>query len=363
MKVAILGYGLLGRLCALALADKAQLHIFTQEAEHEQETTGWKAAAMLAPIAESTHAPQELVRLGWASMALWPGLLARLDLPVYFQQSGSLVLAHRSDVNLYKQFQGQIKPEERRKVKVLERADLAELEPELANHFAQGLLLQNEGHVDNHAFYQSIDQHLARRDCGFHWQSCVSGEPVEYVNAQLRKKQLSDVDWVLDCRGLGAQSQWPELRGVRGEVMRVHAPDVTISRPVRLMHPRYPLYVVPKPNKQFVLGATEIESEDESPISVRSSLTLLSAAFSLHPGFAEARVLNSHVGLRPTLLDHCPQIRIQGQCISINGLYRHGYLVGPALSQMVARIIQGMPLGELEEFASTFVSQEQEVCV
>ena len=382
MKVAILGYGLLGRLCALALADafadRTQLHIFTQESQCEKESTGWKAAAMLAPIAESTHAPQALVRMGWASMLLWPQLLSKLShsfgsIPTeekrkcvpdagcepspYFQQQGSLVLAHRADLKWYRQFQNQIKPEEKAKVSPLGRAALADLEPELAAHFSQGLLLENEGHIDNHGFYTAVDEYLQSR-CTFHWQAMVSGDVKQYVKHQSHQHGLGDVDWIIDCRGLGANAQWPELRGVRGEVMRVHAPDVSLSRPVRLMHPRYPLYVVPKPNQEFVLGATEIESEDESAISVRSSLTILSAAYSLHPGFAEARVLNAHVGLRPTLLDHCPQVRVDEQLISVNGLYRHGYLVGPALSEIVARIIQRKPLGELQPFESTFVSRE-----
>ena len=68
-------------------------------------------------------------------------------------------------------------------------------------------------------------------------------------------------------------------------MIRLHAPEVSLRRPVRLMHPRYPLYIAPKPDHVFVIGATEIESEDTSPASVRSTLELLSAAYSLHSGF------------------------------------------------------------------------------
>ena len=50
------------------------------------------------------------------------------------------------------------------------------------------------------------------------------------------------------------------LRPVRGEVIRVYAPEVEFSLPVRLMHPRYKLYIAPKINHEYVIGATEIES-------------------------------------------------------------------------------------------------------
>ena len=100
------------------------------------------------------------------------------------------------------------------------------------------------------------------------------------------------------------------------------------------MHPRYPLYIVPKPNHHFVLGATQIESEDDSPISVRSTLGLLSAAYSIHAGFGEARIINAQSGLRPAFVDHQPKIHVDEtqRIVSVNGLFRHGYLIGPAVS-------------------------------
>ena len=137
---------------------------------------------------------------------------------------------------------------------------------------------------------------------------------------------------VIDCRGLGARAQWPALRGVRGEVIRVHAPDVSLQRPTRLVHPRYPLYIAPKPGNVFVIGATEIESDDMSPASVRSTLELLSAAYAVHPGFAEARILEIATQCRPTLPDNRPALRqLAPRVLQINGLYRHGFMIAPAM--------------------------------
>jgi glycine oxidase len=129
---------------------------------------------------------------------------------------------------------------------------------------------------------------------------------------------------------------------VRGEVIRLHAPQVNIKRPVRLVHPRYPLYIAPKQNQVYVIGATEIESDDASEASVRSTLELLSAAYSLHSGFAEARILEINTQLRPTLNDNLPAIRqLTSNCIQINGLYRHGFLIGPAILDAVMHLMQG----------------------
>jgi glycine oxidase len=102
------------------------------------------------------------------------------------------------------------------------------------------------------------------------------------------------------------------------------------------MHPRYKLYIVPKPHHQFVIGATEIESEDRSKISLRSSLELMSALYAVNPAFAEARIISQETNLRPAYMNNLPRIDIlqsthDKTIIRINGLYRHGYLIGPAV--------------------------------
>ena len=138
--------------------------------------------------------------------------------------------------------------------------------------------------------------------------------------------------WVIDCRGLAARDAFPELRGVKGETVLIETREIALSRPVRLIHPRWPLYVVPRADGRFLVGATAIESQDTG-VSVRSALELLSAAYALHPTFGEARIVELGAGLRPALPDHAPRIRVDGRRIAVNGLYRHGFLLAPALAE------------------------------
>ncbi len=147
---------------------------------------------------------------------------------------------------------------------------------------------------------------------------------------------------MIDCRGLGAKPAWPALRGIRGEVARVHAPGIGLTRPVRLLHPRYPLYIAPKENDLYVIGATEVEGEDMSPVTVRSALELLSAAFAVHPGFGEARILELNAHCRPTLPDHRPAIVWDGaRTLRVNGLYRHGFMIAPEVADSAAQLRRG----------------------
>ncbi|MFO1371626.1 MAG: FAD-dependent oxidoreductase [Candidatus Competibacteraceae bacterium] len=145
---------------------------------------------------------------------------------------------------------------------------------------------------------------------------------------------------MLDCRGLAANDALPELRGVRGEILTLRTQEVHLHRPIRMMHPRYPLYIVPRPGNRFVVGATSIESDSLRPPTVRSTLELLSAAYALHPAFAEAEIIEMKTQCRPTLPDHLPCILQQDNLLHINGLYRHGYLLSPLLAEVVATFIR-----------------------
>jgi glycine oxidase len=105
------------------------------------------------------------------------------------------------------------------------------------------------------------------------------------------------------------------------------------------MHPRYPLYIAPRPNQQVIVGATSIESNDSSSVTVQSAMELLSAAYSIHTGFAEARILEMQVQCRPALPDNLPKMEVHPGLVRANGLYRHGFLIAPV---MVLLILESM---------------------
>ena len=146
---------------------------------------------------------------------------------------------------------------------------------------------------------------------------------------------------VVDCRGLAAREALPDLRGVRGEMVIVRSRDVRLSRPVRMLHPRIPLYIVPRGEGLFMCGATMIESDDRGPITARSLMELLNAAYALHPAFGEARLVEAGTGIRPAFQDNRPRVIRNGKTIIVNGLYRHGFLLSPAMAQQVAALAYG----------------------
>ena len=333
----VLGAGLMGRLMALTLARAGcQVALFDAAGPEADGAAARVAAAMLAPLAESAVAPMSVVRMGHHALGRWPELLATLDAPVFFQREGTLVLWHRQDaaealrlarvLERTRQHVPELPPMQR-----VDGAAIALLEPALDSRFGQGLFLPEEGQLDNRALLGTLRQTLeAMPNVQLHWHCPKS--PDDFAPMSHER--------VIDCRGLGARPEWNALRGVRGEVIRVHAPEVRLKRPTRLVHPRYPLYIAPKPDDVYVIGATEIESADMSPASVRSTLELLSAAYAVHSGFAEARILEIAVHCRPTLPDNLPAIEPLGmRGLRINGLYRHGFLIAPAMLDIAMELL------------------------
>ncbi|MGH7635294.1 MAG: FAD-dependent oxidoreductase, partial [Gemmatimonadaceae bacterium] len=149
---------------------------------------------------------------------------------------------------------------------------------------------------------------------------------------------VHDGDVVVDCRGLAARDALPDLRGVRGERLIVRSREIALKRPVQLLHPRHPLYIVPWGEGRYMIGATVLETEDDGPVTVRSALELLGAAYAVHPAFAEAEILDLGAGVRPAFPDNVPRavVREGGRRIFVNGAYRHGFLLGPVLAESVA---------------------------
>jgi glycine oxidase len=340
MNIAIAGAGIMGRLLAWQLTGQGhQISLFDKDPIDGGSASSYTAAGMLAPYSELESADNLIYQLGQCSLQLWPGIVKDLDAQKSFYQRGSLVVAHPQDAAELQRFKLMLQsklPEYHQSCCSLTQSELAELEPDLAEQFTQATMLADEAWLHNDeimaALAEKLLQHGARWNADTQVTSLAAGEIIT-------TEKTFSFDWVIDCRGLGARNEVPKLRGVRGELIWVQAPDVNISRMVRLMHPRYRLYLVPRGNQQYILGATQIESEDYSPISVRSMLELLSALYTINPGFAEARIIVSKTNCRPALMDNKPCISIGDGLIRVNGLFRHGFMLAPVLAAGVVNYL------------------------
>jgi glycine oxidase len=307
--VTIIGAGIAGAWQALLFAQAGRdvtLHE-KSDAAMMLSTSHW-AGGMLAPWCESEVAEPVISRLGLRSLDLWRQALP--DTPF----NGSLVVAHARDRNDFERFAKLTSGHQR-----LDAAGLASLEPSLEGRFRDALFFPTEGHVEPRRVLPKLHEKIVAAGGRIRFNSEVDADEIDGI--------------VIDCRGLAARDVQGDLRGVKGEMILIETDEVQLARPVRLIHPRWPLYVIPREDNLFMLGATSIEAEDTG-VSVRSALELLGAAYAVHPAFAEARIVEFGSGLRPAFPDNLPRIAIDDNRIAVNGLYRHGFLIAPALAEL-----------------------------
>ncbi|HEX2519527.1 MAG TPA: FAD-dependent oxidoreductase [Castellaniella sp.] len=341
-RIGIAGAGVLGRLLAWRLSRAGhQVTVFDlASGPLGRGAAGWTAAGMLSPSAELECADLQVFRDGVDSIRMWEGIIHELPGAPDFDNRGSLLLAHRNDAGAAHRLVDLIarKAPDGYRPQALTPAALAELEPDIHGP-SLAWSLPCEGAVNPVQLMQALQE--GARGVSWMW-----GERVDEVQAGYLKSSGSrhDFDHVFDARGLGQRpangqgSGCTEVRGVRGEIFLLQAPDVNLTRPIRVLHPRHRVYVVPRRDHHFIVGASEIESEDRSPVSLRTTVELLATAHSALPGLAEARLVHTETNLRPALRDNLPRIEQAPGLTRINGLFRHGWMIAPA---MTLRAIQG----------------------
>jgi glycine oxidase len=308
MRIRVIGAGAAGltaafELVRLARAQNRDLALEIVEiAEKPGLGCSFYAGGMIAPWCEAESTEPIVARLGAEALDFWTRIV-----PVA-RRRGSLVVARprdRSELIQFSRRTSHFTP--------LDRPGLAELEPDLGENFEQALYFEEEAH-------------LAPREAMAELARLLAAEPNVVFRCGVDAADLPEnCDWTLDCRGFAAKPDLSGLRGVKGEMMILRSADIKLSRPVRMLHPRHPVYIVPRPDGTFMVGATMVE--------------LVNSAFALHPAFAEAEVVETGSDVRPSFSDNLPRIKREGRRLYLNGLYRHGFLLSPALASRAARVV------------------------
>ena len=313
--ISVVGAGIAGAWQALLFAQAGHtVTLHERSGPTMRQSTSYWAGGMLAPYCEAEVSEPLIVRLGIRSLSLWRE---------HFPQTpfnGSLVVAHPRDRADFERF-ARLTSGHRR----LDAQALSKLEPSLEGRFREALFYAEEGHVEPRRVLPELHARIAAAGGEIRFDSHAEPDDIDGI--------------VIDCRGLAARDAQSKLRGVKGEIILIETDEVELARPVRLIHPRWPLYVIPRGGNRFMLGATSIESEDNS-VSVRSALELLGAAYAVHPAFAEARIVEFGSALRPAYPDNLPRIAVNNDHIAVNGLYRHGFLLAPALAELTLGYVE-----------------------
>ncbi len=314
--VTVIGGGVAGLCVARNLIDRgARVTLYDRAGAPGPHGCSWWAGGMLAPYCEGESAEEPVIRLGQEAADWWQAKTKTVH------HCGSLVISPTRDHADLRRFGRRTSA-----FQEVGAGEIAQLEPDLAGRFSKGLYFPTEAHLAPRAALTNLRQSLVEAGVSFVTQDA---DPMTHATQGI----------TVDCRGFAAKDTLTDLRAVKGEMLILSCPDISLNRPIRLLHPRIPIYIVPRGNGIFMLGATMIEGLGSHHITARSVLEMLSAAYALNPAFGEAEILETGVDNRPAFANNQPRIRRSGNLIQANGLYRHGFLLAPALARMVAEVI------------------------
>ena len=318
MRVRVIGAGVAGLTAALEFGRRGHEVELVERESGPGLGCSWYAGGMIAPWCELATAEPLIAELGIEALNYWTK-----SVPVALQ-TGSLVVAPPRDHSELTMF-----AKRTRDFEDIGANRIAALEPDLAGRFSRALYFASEAHLDPRKALEAVTERLvALANVTLHFSTDATA-------------MRADVDLTVDCRGFDARDALDGLRGVKGEMLVLETGEISFERAIRMLHPRTPVYVVPRHDRRFMIGATSIENEEATRISARSVAELLGAAYTLHPSFADAEIAEMGSGLRPAFRDNLPRVERRGRTLFINGLYRHGFLVAPSLARAAADLAQG----------------------
>jgi glycine oxidase len=310
LTVKVLGAGIIGLAVAEELTRRGHRVVVVDPSPGQGAS--YAAAGMLSPSAEVWHGEDDVLRLGLASLALWPEYAARLG--VVLRAAGTLLVG--SDAGDLQQVQRQVALLARhgRPAEAMDRRRLAALEAGLGR-VAGGALLPDDLSVD----------------------------PRAVVGALLARVQVlpSDPGGACDATVLATGSLLPApysslVRGVRGEILRVRADD-SPARTVRGWVRGEPVYLVPRASGEVVVGATSEEHDAPPLVTAGGVLRLLAAARELWPALDRAELVEATARDRPGTPDNLPLVGpVADGVVLAAGHYRHGVLLAPLTARLVA---------------------------
>ena len=261
-KITIIGAGVVGLCIARTLVDRgAKVVLVDRHVDAGPHACSWWAGGMLAPFCEGESAEQLVVRLGCEAADWWE---AKTDA---VNRCGSLVVSPARDKSDLARFARRTSG-----FREITDPEISTLEPDLGGRFAKGLFFESEAH-------------LAPRTALARLRKGLVADGAEFVQADADPADYAKRGLTIDCRGYQAKDKLHDLRGVKGEMLILSCPEVSLGRPIRMLHPRVPLYIVPRGDGVFMLGATMIEGRAGKHITARALLELLSAAYALNPAF------------------------------------------------------------------------------
>ena len=341
--ITVIGGGIAGLSSALYLSQLGY-----QVTLIEKNTCGAAAsrvaAGMLAPINELEFTETDMLSIGIQSRkmyAQWEALLGNIGV----ERTGTLEVAANADDVPYLLRLFDFQQKQGLDVQLLKGDEIHSLEPAIASHINTAIYAPLDIQVDNRLLCQKIKEFLlnsgvviAENEEFVQWQQSPQGLTIQTLHRTLQ------TDALLLCTGayqsqLAQANVLPSIVPVKGEMLMLNtSPDFELKHVVRIRNRVLGNgYIVPK-KQGIVVGASAEYQGFNTGFKMGNIMDILRRAWHVVPGLYELDIAEMYTGFRPAAENHRPLTdKIPDMPVFyLNGLYRHGILLGPWAGNEIA---------------------------
>ena len=327
------------------------------------------AAGMLAAVTELHYGEETLLGLNLASARRYPEFAAELtELTGYdlgYRQCGTLAVALDADDRAHLRELHALQRASGLRSEWLSGRECRRLEPMLAPGVRGGLRVDGDHQIDPRRLAAALVTACERTGVVFHRVradrlTVARDRATGVVTADgtaLGAGQVVLAAGSLSGRLAGVpEAVLPPVRPVKGQVLRLTVPEryaPFLSRTVRAVVRGSHVYLVPRENRELVVGATSEELGWDTTVTAGGVYELLRDAHELVPGITELPLTETRAGLRPGSPDNAPLLGptdLDGLLLA-TGHYRNGVLLTPVTGDALAH---ALITGELPEEARPF---------
>jgi glycine oxidase len=353
---AIVGAGIIGTSCALALAD-AGLRVALFDRQSPGQEASWAAGGMLSP-APYLPGDEHLVPLATESLQLYTDFVREIE-------SASQRRANYSCCGAIEVFFGPEGPAERddyvekcRKlgvpVEAISATEARHREPAIASNVRIGAFFPKEATVEPRSLMSAAIEAARARGVEIHANAdvesllieknrcrgvVVAGDRVACEHVVVAAGCFSQQLFLQGTTATQRLAQMVPTRPVRGQMICLVPRDTTLNHAVRSSRG----YLVPRSNGAVVAGSTLEDAGFDKSTTAEGLQKIRKAAIELVPDLADAEIAESWSGLRPGTPDGLPilgPVDIDG-LIFATGHFRNGILLAPITGELVKNWITG----------------------
>jgi glycine oxidase len=354
--VAIVGAGVIGLAVGWRAAQRGMDVVVLERGAEPARETSSVAAGMLAPISEAVATELPLMRLGLASVGLYPDFVAELTEasggadPGYLR-CGTLLAARDADEAEALQRELELRESQGLSAHRLRGSEARRLEPALAPSLRLALHIPDDHAIDPRKLTAALARALTNAGGRLHTNAQVAG--LRTAGDRVAGVRLFDGTDVSADNVVVAAGPWsssldgvPEgasvpVNPIKGQILRLHDPagPGLLTRVLRMTGG----YLVPRGDGRYVLGATMEERGLDTTVTAGGAFELLRNAFELLPSVTELVIDELSAGLRPATPDNAPAIG-PGAVPGLHwatGHFRHGILLTPITAELVVGGLMG----------------------